>query len=160
MVNSVSTALIAASSQVKLAETAVGVFQVAKAKHDNSTMDRAMSYAAPAISESLSKSDDAREALEEAQKTAREEAKKRFEESLKENSEKDVPEQIENTKTNDTTNVTEDNADNPDATDTQPAASVPDDRTSQNDTEAQDLTAQSSTISDYGTIGKTVDVSA
>lgn len=88
MVNSVSVSLISARSQVKLAETAVDVFQVAKAKHDNAMADRAISYATPAIGEALSRSEEASEALSKAQKAAQDEARKELEKEIKEPSKK------------------------------------------------------------------------
>lgn len=93
MVNSISTSLIAARSQVKLAETAVDVYQVAKAKHDNAMADRAISYATPAIGEALTRSEETKEALSKAQKAAQDEAKKELEKEIKNPGEKQVIEE-------------------------------------------------------------------
>ncbi len=103
MVNSVSTSLISARSQVKLAETAVDVYQVARAKHNNAMADRALSYASPAIGEALSRSEEAKEALSKAQKAAQDEARKELEKEIKEPSQKQGLEENNKQATNEST---------------------------------------------------------
>ena len=70
IVNSISTSLISAHTHIKTAETAVGVYESAKARGDRSVMERALSYASPAIGDAMRYSnkidDDVRKALRDA----------------------------------------------------------------------------------------------
>ena len=81
IVNAVTTSLLSARAQSRAADTAVGVFESAKARGDQATMERALSYAGPAVSGALKYSDAIRDDLRKAVAAAREEARKEAEEA-------------------------------------------------------------------------------
>ncbi|MBN1757918.1 MAG: hypothetical protein JW863_06355 [Chitinispirillaceae bacterium] len=90
IVNSITTSLLSAQTRLRAADTVVDVFESAKARGDQATMERALSYAGPAVSDALRYSDELRDDLRKAVAAAREEARKQTEEALGEDKENTV----------------------------------------------------------------------
>lgn len=92
LVNSVANSMISAASQMKMAGVAVGVYESAKARGDTGIMERALSYATPAISDALKHGSDIGDDLKAAQKQAREQAAKEAENARREEAQKNEAE--------------------------------------------------------------------
>jgi hypothetical protein len=108
-INRVTTSLISANYQTKLAEKAVNVYDYAKAKHDTGTMDRALNYATDAFKEANKKIEDCKDDLKEAQKDAKTEA----DEKLKKEIEEQNSTTSENQDTTDTSDSNQTDTENP-----------------------------------------------
>lgn len=90
IVNSVSRHLVSADSNFKMASTAMDVFQIAQAKNDQGMMDRAMSYAGPALEETRKDADSISDDLKKAMEAIHEEKKVEQKEDAKKADEKNA----------------------------------------------------------------------
>ena len=74
-INAVSESLLTAFSHCRAAETAVGVYESAKARGDQAVMKRALAYASPEITGAIRQSREIARDLKKAREKAREEEK-------------------------------------------------------------------------------------
>jgi hypothetical protein len=89
IINSISNSLLSAYSRIGAAETCINVFEAAKARKDQSTMDRALSYASPNISDAMEYASNITDEVRRALREAREEEKRLREQDASEKTDED-----------------------------------------------------------------------
>ena len=89
IINSISNSLLSAFSRIGAAETCINVFETAKARKDQSIMDRALSYASPNITDAMEYASNITDEVRKALREAREEEKRLREQKSSEKTEED-----------------------------------------------------------------------